>query len=124
MSPQFPIRLSVRSKIWLIDDTGDVVFGLGRLKILEAVQREGSLQAAAKTLGMSYRAVWARIKATESRLGQPLLIRSIGGKSGGGSRLTPYALDLMNGFRNLHRTIAEESDKRLDEWTGSHHRSD
>ena len=74
--------LSVRSKIWVADDAGAVVFGLGRLKILTAIQRNGSIQAAAKELGMSYRAVWGRIKATQERLGQPLLLRNIGGESG------------------------------------------
>ncbi|MFH1156954.1 MAG: LysR family transcriptional regulator [Pseudomonadota bacterium] len=99
----------------MADDSGDVVFGLGRLNILDAVHRSGSIQAAAKELGMSYRAVWARIKATESRLGQELLVRSIGGKAGGGSRLTPYALELMERFRKLHSTLSHEADKLFDE---------
>jgi molybdate transport system regulatory protein len=97
------------------DDSGNVVFGLGRLKILDAIQRNGSIHAAAKELGMSYRAMWARIKATETRLGRDLLIRSIGGKSGGGSSLTPFALELMERFRKLHRTVSDEADRLFDE---------
>jgi molybdate transport system regulatory protein len=111
--------LSIRSKIWVADGAGKVVFGLGRLKILDAINRNGSILAASKELGMSYRAVWARIKATEDRLGYPLLTRNIGGKTGGGSQLTAFALELMERFRKLHRLVAVESDKLFDELLSS-----
>lgn len=104
-------KLFIRSKIWIEDEGGKVVFGLGRLKILEAVHRLGSLQAAAKELKMSYRAVWGRIKATEERLGFPLLVRSKGGVAGGGSQLMPFALELVQQFRQLHKNVVLESDK-------------
>ena len=81
----------IRSKIWFEDDSGEVIFGLGRLKMLEAIERQGSIQAAAKELKMSYRALWGRITATENRMGRQLLTRNIGGASGGGSQLTPFA---------------------------------
>ncbi len=90
------------------------MFGLGRLKILDAIERKGSIQAAAKELGMSYRGVWGRIKATEERLGEPLLYRNIGGKKGGGSELTPFALDLMDRFRKLHKLVSDEADNLFD----------
>ncbi|GBC62016.1 ModE family transcriptional regulator [Desulfonema ishimotonii] len=106
-----PDSLFIKSKIWIEDDSGKVVFGLGRLKILEAIRRHGSIQAAAKELKMSYRAVWGRIRATEERLGQPLLIRNVGGSSGGGSRLTPFARNLMEQFRQLHRNVEKQSDE-------------
>jgi molybdate transport system regulatory protein len=47
----------IRSKIWVEGANGNVVFGLGRYRILEAVQRLGSLQAAAQELKMSCRAI-------------------------------------------------------------------
>eukprot|EP00831_Metopus_contortus_P025353 TRINITY_DN21873_c0_g1_i1.p1 TRINITY_DN21873_c0_g1~~TRINITY_DN21873_c0_g1_i1.p1 ORF type:complete len:138 (-),score=26.17 TRINITY_DN21873_c0_g1_i1:154-522(-) len=104
-------KLFIRSKIWIEDEGGKVVFGLGRLKILDAVHRLGSLQAAAKELKMSYRAVWGRIKATEERLGFPLLVRSKGGAAGGGSQLMPFTLELVQQFRQLHKNVVLESDK-------------
>jgi molybdate transport system regulatory protein len=103
-------RFFIRSKVWIEDEDGKVIFGLGRLHMLEAIHRSGSIQAAAKELKMSYRAVWGRIKATEERLGAPLLVKSIGGAAGGGSQLTPLALRLVAQFRELHRTIAIDSD--------------
>lgn len=77
----------IRSKIWFEDASGEVIFGIGRLKMLEAIDRNGSIQAAAKELKMSYRALWGRITATENRMGRQLLTRNIGVAAGCGSQL-------------------------------------
>jgi molybdate transport system regulatory protein len=95
----------VRSKIWVENPEGKVVFGLGRYRILESVQRLGSLQAAAQELKMSYRAIWMRISATEERLGKPLLIRDPHG-----SRLTPLGESLLKQFQRLLKIVETESD--------------
>lgn len=96
-----PVNLVIKSKIWIEDEDGKVVFGAGRLMILLAVKRHGSLHAAAKELVMSYRAVWGKLKATEERLGQPLLMKRTGGSRGGGSALTPFAETLLERFQQL-----------------------
>jgi molybdate transport system regulatory protein len=105
----------IRSKIWFEDSAGEVIFGLGRLKMLEAIERQGSIQAAAKELKMSYRALWGRIRATENRMGRRLLTRSIGGAAGGGSQLTPFAKILLENFRDIHRRVANESNRLFQE---------
>jgi molybdate transport system regulatory protein len=99
-------KLAVKSKIWIEDEKGDVVFGSGRLRILSAIEEHGSILAAAKELRMSYRAVWGKIKATEERLGQPLLTKRAGGVRGGGSELTPLGRALVERFRKL-QTLTE-----------------
>lgn len=96
---------AIRSKIWIEDDAGHVVFGMGRYRILNAIQRLGSLQAASKELKMSYRAVWCRIKASEERIGVALVERE-----GNGSRLTPYAEKLMKQYKRLRTILHGESD--------------
>lgn len=103
-SKESPFR--IRSKIWVEDTDGKVVFGLGRYRILEAVQRLGSLQAAAHELKMSYRAIWGRISASEKRLGKPLLIRQPQG-----SRLTPLGQTLLAQFQRLLKIVETESDE-------------
>ena len=110
--PEKPARFKVRTKVWLHNKEGKVIFGMGRTKMLEAIERCGSISAAAKELKMSYRAVWARIRATEERLGdRALLIRSKGGASGGGATLTPFAKDLVKQYRALRRGVLSQSDK-------------
>jgi len=109
----------IRSKIWIEDNEGNVIFGLGRLKMLETIQRLGSIQSAAKELKMSYRAIWGRIRATEDRLGEKLLVRNIGGSSGGGSELTLFAKMLMKQFRQLHKCVEYQSDELFDKSFGT-----
>ena len=104
----------VRTKIWIADQSDNVLFGMGRVKILEAIEQHGSINAAAKALKMSYRAVWGRIKATEERLGKELVVRTTGGASGGGSALTPYARQLIEEFKEFRRQVLDEADERFD----------
>ncbi|MCF8024148.1 MAG: LysR family transcriptional regulator [Desulfobacteraceae bacterium] len=106
-------QLYSRSKIWLEDADGKVVFGSGRLRILKAIEKTGSIHAAAKELKMGYRAVWARIHATEERLGEQLLEKRIGGSAGGGSCLTPLAEELVHAFTRLQQDIEHETDHRF-----------
>ncbi len=96
---------SVRSKIWIEDSKGNVIFGLGRYRILDAVNRTGSMHAAAKDLHMSYRAVWMRVRSSEKRIGKPLIVRA-----GKGSRLTTYAENLMKQYRRLLSVVQAETD--------------
>ena len=96
----------LRSKIWIEDSSGAMVFGLGRYRILDAVDRLGSLQAAARELKMSYRAVWCRVHVSEERLGKALVVRD-----GKGSRLSGFARDLMKQFRRLQTIVEAESDE-------------
>lgn len=97
-------HFAIRLKIWIDDEYGNVIFGAGRYRILEAIERLHSLQAAAKELKMGYRAVWGRIKASEKRTGKPLVVRE-----GRGSQLTPFAQTLMTQYRNLQTRINEEA---------------
>jgi molybdate transport system regulatory protein len=103
----------LRTKIWIVDASGEVLFGMGRVKILEAIDQSGSINAAAKSLKMSYRAVWGRIKATEERLGKSLVVRTTGGVSGGGSILTPYARQLIREYKVFRRQVIEDADSRF-----------
>lgn len=97
--------MKVKFKIWLEENDG-VAFAEGRKMLLEAVDSLGSLNAAAKELGMSYRAAWGKIRATEKALGIKLLHVAIGGKGGGGATLTPEARKLIRRYKKYHERIA------------------
>jgi len=103
------VDYSVRSKIWIEDSNGKVIFGLGRYRILDAISRLGSMQAAAKELHMSYRAVWMRVRSSEKRMGKELIVRD-----GKGSRLTPFAENLMKQYRRLQSVVQTETDEVYD----------
>lgn len=107
--PKHHNAFSVRSKVWIEDDKGEVVFGLGRYRMLDTIEQTGSLNAAAKRLRMSYRAMWMRIRSSEQRLGKTLVERD-----GNGSRLTPFARQLMIQFKKLHTQVNSDSDARFE----------
>lgn len=90
--------MKVKFKLWL-EENGGVAFAEGRRMLLEAVDRLGSLNAASKELGMSYRAAWGKVKATEKALGIKLLKVTTGGKGGGGATLTPEAKELISKYK-------------------------
>lgn len=93
--------MKIRFKIWL-EENGGVAFAEGRKMLLESVDRLGSLNAAAKELGMSYRAAWGKIKATEKALGLKLLEVATGGKGGGGAALTKDARELVAKYKKYN----------------------
>ncbi len=98
-------NLNVRMRIWIEADTGEPLFGEGQIGILEAIQKEGSINAAAKSLGMGYRSMWGRLKKIEQRIGTPLLVRRKGGTSGGESVLTSEAKLIIEKFRQLQQNL-------------------
>lgn len=103
-------RLRVKSKVWLEAD-GRMIFSDGRLALLRAVARLGSLRQAALEAGMGYRAAWGLLKVTEEALGVPLLDVTIGGREGGGARLTPAARDLVRRFERVKSQVNRTADR-------------
>ncbi len=104
--------MKVKYKIWMEQD-GSVAFAEGRRLLLESVNRLGSLNAAAKELGMSYRAAWGKIKATEEALGLKLLDVTTGGKGGGGAKLTDEARDLVTSYNNYVNKMSLIAEKEF-----------
>jgi len=93
--------MKIRHKLWLEKD-GRVIFGPGRFELLEAIEEHQSLSAAAKKLKMSYRAAWGRLRASEDRLGMPLVELTDNRQ---GMRLTEEAKKMKNAFVELEEKI-------------------
>ena len=108
------MRISVRSKIWLITEDR-IVFGHGRAALLKKIKEEGSLSAAAKKLKISYRHAWGYLQASEERLGFKLLSTAVGGPGGGGAVLTPKAEKLLKRYQELLDWANQEVNKKFDE---------
>ncbi len=91
----------LRLHLWFETQEG-IAFGLGRLQILQKVKETGSLNKAAKELGMSYRAAWGRIKRTEEVLNIEVLTKIEGQKSLG---LSEYGVKLVDAFENWMQEV-------------------
>lgn len=97
-------ELDVRSKIWIEID-GEMLFSKGRVELFRAIERLGSINRAARDLGVSYRKAWGHIKAMERRLGAPLVMTQVGGREGGGARLTRQAKGILRRYESLEKGV-------------------
>jgi molybdate transport system regulatory protein len=77
--------------------------GASRIALLAAIGETGSITSAAKAVGMSYKGAWDAVDTMNNLAGEPLVVRSTGGKGGGGTKLTPRAVKLIDTFRAVER---------------------
>ena len=104
----------VRSKVWL-EFRGQPFLGDGRYRLLSAVEQTGSINAAAKNIGISYRKAWSQLSAMDEHAPFPLLERRTGGKGGGATHLTPAARDLLQNFKKLRESVNANADLNFEE---------
>ena len=100
------------TKIVFTDENGMKFFGEGPLRLLRAVERTGSLRAAAAEMEMAYSKASKLIKQAEASLGFPLTTRSTGGKDGGGSVLTPEGKRFLEQYE-AYRDACIRENRRL-----------
>lgn len=103
-----PLRARVR-----IDFGAAARFGPGKADLLEAVARTGSISAAGRATGMSYRRAWMLLDAVNRTFEEPVVTASVGGAQGGGARLTPFGLALLEAFRAVEADCAAAAERRL-----------
>ncbi|WP_460873701.1 TOBE domain-containing protein [Paralcaligenes ginsengisoli] len=93
-----------------VELTGSISFRSGtqswgnqkRMALLDAIGQEGSITAAAKKIGLSYKAAWDAVDTMNNLAGEPLVLRNTGGQRGGGARLTARALELIQIYQTLN----------------------
>lgn len=102
---------TVRINLWL-EKEDIVVFGHGRVQLLEKIDELGSLRKAAEDLGMSYRGAWGKIKATEEIIGKSL-IEKVSNREG--YRLTELGKELLNLYEKWHRMVEKYALKKAED---------
>lgn len=101
--------MQLNGRFWLEKD-GQSFLGSGRIELLKRIESTGSMNAAAKEMKMSYKAAWDRLNSMNELAKKPLLERQTGGKGGGGTKLTPYAYEMIETYEKLealHRQFIE-----------------
>jgi molybdate transport system regulatory protein len=91
-------------------------FGPGRADVLAAIEREGSISAAGRSLGMSYRFTWALVESMNNCFTERLVEAASGGRRGGGATLTDTGRRVLEAYRALEEQItASAQGERLEE---------
>ncbi len=88
----------------------DVFFGPGVLMLLKMTEHYESLNAAAKSMNLSYSKAYKMISGTEDAMGFKLLDRKIGGAHGGGSTLTSECAEFVRAYEEFSNELEEISD--------------
>ena len=104
------IKVQPRITVFLCGKDGERFFGEGPYRLLLGVREHGSLRAAARKMNMAYTKAMRLMKHAEAELGFSLTSRTIGGRKGGGSVLTPQAEELLFSFEEYRKACTEESE--------------
>lgn len=75
--------------------------GPGKAELVERIAETGSISAAARAMGMSYRRAWQLVEAMNRACREPVVITAVGGKRGGGAEVTPFGRRLVQLFRAM-----------------------
>jgi molybdate transport system regulatory protein len=100
-------KLKLKSSQWIVDENNNIIIGEGRAKILENIERTGSMNQAAKLMKMSYKAVWSKIKATEKHLNACIVHTD----RKDGSRLSQDGKKLLKRYKLLKAQCMSADDK-------------
>jgi len=79
----------------------EIAIGPGKADLLEALARTGSISAAAREMGMSYRRAWGLVETMNRCFSTSLVETSKGGSGGGGARVTELGLEVLARYRAM-----------------------
>jgi molybdate transport system regulatory protein len=80
--------------------------GPGKIMLMELISKHGSISAAGKEMGMSYRRAWLLIDEINRIFREPLVEKQMGGSGGGGARLTKLGRDVVGRYRSIEGAAA------------------
>jgi molybdate transport system regulatory protein len=105
-----PVRNAASAQFHLRLSRGEErAIGPGKVALLEAIEKTGSISAAARDLGMSYRRAWGLIADLNRVLVEPAVEAVVGGKDGGRAMLSPTGRKVAKLYRTIERDAARHT---------------
>ncbi|HLI13623.1 MAG TPA: LysR family transcriptional regulator [Alphaproteobacteria bacterium] len=102
------------AKLTLRIDFGDEqAIGPGKVRLLELIRELGSISAAGRAMGMSYRRAWLLADSLNRCFREPVVFTKLGGRSGGGAALTGLGEDLVESYRTMEAAAAAAASAQL-----------
>ncbi len=97
-------EITIKARLWL-DVGGETYLAPGRATLLERIEEYGSITKAAKSMEMSYRHAWLLVDDINKKAPSPLVLRSTGGKGGGGTLLTDEGKQAVKSFNKMMKKL-------------------
>jgi molybdate transport system regulatory protein len=92
-------------RLSIVLDSGARI-GPGKAALLESIRDTGSISAAARDMGMSYKRAWLLLDSMNQAFTEPVVTAAPGGTHGGGASLTAFGAELLERYRRLEKTAA------------------
>lgn len=99
--------LKVKIQIYCGDE---IAMGPGKADLLDAIMSQGSISAAGRLLGMSYRRTWMLVDVMNRCWREPLVIAGPGGAHGGGAKVTRFGREVLDHYRSIQRQTNSAAD--------------
>lgn len=108
-------RLYVKTKTWIENQEGELLFGKGKTEVLEMIDAEGSIARAAEKMGMNYKKAWTHIKILQTNINDTMVQTKQGGGEDAGTTLSPVAREFIKNYRQLQADIEAYANERFKE---------
>lgn len=93
-------KFRVDGSLW-VESEDQRFLGPGRIELLERIANTGSINQAAKQMGMSYKKAWEMVNSLNAQVSTPLVITQTGGERGGGAIITDEAKQIIIYYHSL-----------------------
>ncbi|WP_336703244.1 molybdenum transporter [Chryseobacterium indologenes] len=105
-------NLKIKGRIWIETGSG-LKIGVGRARLLEHIHQLGSIAEAAKALKIPYRKAWGIVRDINANSSSEIVIKEVGGKSGGQSLLTDYGKRVVEKFMTAEESFMKFSKETI-----------
>lgn len=92
---------------------GEPAMGPGKAALIEQIAATGSISAAARAMGMSYRRAWQLVDALNTSFAEPVVITATGGKRGGGATVTEFGRELAARYHAMESKASAAIERDL-----------
>jgi molybdate transport system regulatory protein len=96
---------------------GSPAIGPGRARLIALIDSTGSISAAARAMGMSYRRAWQLVEAINASFNRPVVITAVGGKRGGGAAVTAFGREIIASYERMEDKASAAISRELKEFS-------
>jgi molybdate transport system regulatory protein len=94
-----------------------IAIGPGKAELLRLIESTGSISAAAREMGMSYRRAWTLVETMNTAFREPVVTAATGGKGGGGASVTDFGREALKRYRVMEEKAAVSVTAEMDAFT-------